>query len=114
MGDEVEHRAIALGIVGPGLVGKALIAQLSEQVSHFVTLSIHGIRRGLLRSIAPMILGSNHRVMQADRLLEEWGLDIQLHGITDSKWMLLSYDKVDLNTWQSALDKQVWGAPVSP
>ena len=32
MADEVEHRAIAVGIVGPGLVGKALLAQFAEQV----------------------------------------------------------------------------------
>ncbi len=46
-------------------------------------------------------------LVQADRLLEEWGLEIQIHGITDSKWMLLSYEKLDLSCWQSALDKQV-------
>ncbi len=46
-------------------------------------------------------------VMQADRLLEEWGLEIEVHGITDSKWMLLSYEKLDLSCWQGALDKQV-------
>ena len=109
MGNEVEHRAIALGIVGPGLVGKALIAQLAEEVRPFVTLLIQRVRKRPLRWVELMILGPNRYVMQADRLLEEWGLDIQVHGITDSKWMLLSYDKIDLNAWQSALDKQVRG-----
>ena len=46
-------------------------------------------------------------MVQAGRLLEEWGLDILVLGITDSKWMLLSYERLDLDTWQSALDKQV-------
>ena len=32
MGDETEHRPIALGIIGPGLVGKTLLGQLAEQV----------------------------------------------------------------------------------
>ena len=31
MTDEADRRAIAIGIVGPGLVGKTLIAQLAEQ-----------------------------------------------------------------------------------
>ena len=52
-------------------------------------------------------------MVQADRLIEEWGLEINVHGITDSKWMLLSYEKLDLSTWQSALDKQVTGSLVS-
>ena len=31
MTDEADRRAITMGIVGPGLVGKTLIAQLAEQ-----------------------------------------------------------------------------------
>ena len=45
--------------------------------------------------------------MQADRLLEEWNLELQVYGVTDSRWMLLSATPIDLSTWQSALDKQV-------
>ena len=45
--------------------------------------------------------------MQADRLLEEWDLELQVYGVTDSRWMLLSATPIDLSTWQSALDKQV-------
>ena len=45
--------------------------------------------------------------MQADRLLEEWNLEFQVYGVTDSRWMLLSATPIDLSTWQSALDKQV-------
>ncbi len=33
MGDEMEHRSIAVGVIGPGLVGKTLLGQLAEQVS---------------------------------------------------------------------------------
>ncbi|CAK0785856.1 hypothetical protein CVIRNUC_009068 [Coccomyxa viridis] len=73
MTDEADRRAIAIGIVGPGLVGKTLIAQLAEQ---------------------------------ADRLLKEWNLELQVYGVTDSRWMLLSATPIDLSTWQSALDKQ--------
>ena len=32
MSDEADRRAIAIGMVGPGLVGKTLLAQLAEQV----------------------------------------------------------------------------------
>ncbi len=42
MGDEVDHRAIAIGIVGPGLVGKALIAQIAEQVREITELQSIG------------------------------------------------------------------------
>ena len=45
--------------------------------------------------------------MQADRLLKEWSLELQVYGVTDSRWMLLSATPIDLSTWQSALDKQV-------
>ena len=45
--------------------------------------------------------------MQADRLLKEWDLELQVYGVTDSRWMLLSATPIDLSTWQSALDKQV-------
>ena len=45
--------------------------------------------------------------VQADRLLEEWNLDLQVYGVTDSRWMLLSATPIDLSTWQSVLDKQV-------
>ena len=119
---EVEHRAIAIGIVGPGLVGKTLIAQLAEQVAHlpyrlfFFDAYTRMVLEGKIM-LMPGILISGSHAMQADRLLEEWGLELQVCGITDSRWMLLSYEKLDLSTWQSALDKQVWkpsafGAPI--
>ena len=45
--------------------------------------------------------------MQADRLMKDWDLELQVYGVTDSRWMLLSATPIDLSTWQSALDKQV-------
>ena len=45
--------------------------------------------------------------MQAERLLKEWDLELQVFGVTDSRWMLLSATPIDLSTWQSALGKQV-------
>ena len=56
MGDEIEHRAIAIGIVGPGLVGKALIAQLAEQVKQTQNCS-PSVKEGSLRGMRPLMTG---------------------------------------------------------
>ncbi|CAL8471344.1 g10886 [Coccomyxa elongata] len=64
---------IAIGVVGPGLIGKTLLSQLAEQ---------------------------------AGRLLEEWGLELQVFGVTNSEWMLLSATPISLKSWQTALDTQ--------
>lgn len=47
-------------------------------------------------------------ITQADRLLQEWGVELQVYGVTNSQWMLLLNQPIALGTWQSALDKQVW------
>lgn len=44
---------------------------------------------------------------QAGRLLEEWGLELQVFGVTNSEWMLLSATPISLKSWQTALDTQV-------
>ena len=49
MTDEADRRALAIGIVGPGLVGKTLIAQLAEQVrtdfGHSTILCSYRVRK---------------------------------------------------------------------
>lgn len=44
---------------------------------------------------------------QADRLLEDWGLELQVFGVINSQWMLLSSKPISLSSWQTALEKQV-------
>ncbi|EIE19690.1 homoserine dehydrogenase [Coccomyxa subellipsoidea C-169] len=68
-----EKRQVAIGIVGPGLIGKTLLSQLA---------------------------------LQTDRLREEWGLELQVFGVTNSQWMLLSATPISLSSWQTALESQ--------
>ncbi len=44
---------------------------------------------------------------QTDRLREEWGLELQVFGVTNSQWMLLSATPISLSSWQTALESQV-------
>ena len=50
MGDEIEHRSIALGIIGPGLVGKTLLGQLAEQVRLAKSLTFQELHKWTIRS----------------------------------------------------------------
>ena len=50
MGDEIEHQSIALGIIGPGLVGKTLLGQLAEQVRLAKNLTLHELHQWTTRS----------------------------------------------------------------
>ena len=45
--------------------------------------------------------------MQADRLLEDWGLELQVFGVANSQWMLLSASPISLRNWEVALKNQV-------
>ena len=43
---------------------------------------------------------------QARVLLERSGLELQVFGVTNSQWMLLSADPISLSTWETALQQQ--------
>lgn len=39
--------------------------------------------------------------------MEDWGLELQVFGVTNSQWMLLSASPISLSSWETALSSQV-------
>jgi aspartokinase/homoserine dehydrogenase 1 len=67
----LSHRTISIGVIGPGIVGAALLRQIEKQ---------------------------------ADRLAEQFNLDLRVRAIARSRSMLLGDRRIDLSSWQDDLD----------
>jgi aspartokinase/homoserine dehydrogenase 1 len=67
----LSHKTISIGVIGPGIVGAALLRQIDKQ---------------------------------ADRLAEQFNLDLRVRAIARSKTMLLDERRIDLSSWQNDLD----------
>ena len=63
----LSHKTISVGLIGPGIVGKALLRQLDKQ---------------------------------AERLFEEFNLDLRVRAIARSQKMLLGDRRIDLGSWE--------------
>jgi aspartokinase/homoserine dehydrogenase 1 len=67
----LSHKTISIGLIGPGIVGQALLRQLDKQ---------------------------------ADRLAEQFNLDLRVRAIARSQTMLLGERRIDLANWNESWD----------
>ena len=67
----LSHKTISIGLIGPGIVGRALLRQLDKQ---------------------------------ADRLAEQFNLDLRVRAIARSKTMVLGERRIDLANWDKSWD----------
>ena len=68
----LSHKTISIGLIGPGIVGRALLRQLEKQ---------------------------------ADRLAEQFNLDLRVRAIARSTSMVLGERRIDLSDWDSSWDE---------
>ena len=69
----LSHKTISIGLIGPGIVGQALLRQLDKQ---------------------------------ADRLAEQFNLDLRVRAIARSQTMVLGERRLDLANWDESWDEQ--------
>ena len=69
----LSHKTISIGLIGPGIVGRALLRQLEKQ---------------------------------ADRLAEQFNLDLRVRAIARSETMVLGERRVDLANWDEEWDQR--------
>ena len=69
----LSHKTISVGLIGPGIVGSALLRQLEKQ---------------------------------ADRLAEQFNLDLRVRAVVRSKKMLLGDRRIDLGAWEDEFESE--------
>jgi homoserine dehydrogenase len=93
---------VRVGLVGPGLIGKALMGQLAAQARPLaapccLTLPAH----------LPALTQAAACLLQTEFLRSELRVALSVVAVANSRSMLLSADPLQLGAWQEQLAAQV-------
>ncbi len=138
--NKISGLSIALGLIGPGTVGKAVLEHLRVQASRRSpgrdnALSLRAGKGDALSAVLNLCMFLQAKPVtcslssqpawfshdpifcvcspQSPNLMKKYGIDFRVLGITNSRQMLLDREAIDLNIWGDQLIQQAGGVAVA-
>lgn len=98
---------LSIGLIGPGLVGKALLKQVQRQVVLSASGDADACPKTSAWSVRPLVF--KFEIVQVAHLEASMGRILRIRGIANSKTMILADPTatkgLNLETWQDQLAK---------